>query len=47
MAGYILYNLWIIARAETVKYREMTAYLFRNTVEGLIKGTASRPGPPE
>ncbi len=47
MVGYIIYNLWIIARAETIKCREITAYLFRKAVEGLIKGTASGPGPPE
>ena len=47
MVGYILYNLWIIARAETIKYREITAYLFRKAVEGLIKGTTGGPGPPE
>ncbi|MGC8599900.1 MAG: hypothetical protein ACP5LX_02420 [Nitrososphaeria archaeon] len=47
MVGYILYNLWIIARADTIKCREITAYVFRKTVEGLIKRTASGPRPPE
>ncbi|MGC9134490.1 MAG: hypothetical protein C0177_06695 [Fervidicoccus fontis] len=33
MVGYILYNSWIIAEAETIKYREITAYVFRKTIE--------------
>ncbi|MFP3214551.1 MAG: transposase [Nitrososphaeria archaeon] len=37
MTAFILYNLWIIARAGKIKYREITAYIFRKTIEGLIK----------
>ncbi len=47
MVGYILYNLWIIARAETIKCREITAYVFRKKIEGLIKGTIGGLGPSE
>jgi hypothetical protein len=46
MVAFILYNLWILARVGTVKYKEMTAYLFKKTVEGLIKVRASGLGPP-
>jgi len=45
MTAFILYNLWIIARVEAIKYREITAYIFRKTIEGLIKEKEG-PGPP-
>jgi len=46
MTAFILYNLWIIARAGKIKYRKITAYIFRKTIEGLIKEKEG-PGPPE
>ncbi|MFP3191394.1 MAG: hypothetical protein RXR31_08735 [Thermoproteota archaeon] len=46
MLSIILYNLWIIARAGKINYREITAYIFRKTIEGLIKEKVA-PRPPE
>ena len=47
IVGYILYNIWIIARVETIKHKKMTAYIFRKTIEELIKGKVSGLGPPQ
>ena len=47
MTAFIFYNLWIIARVEVIKYREITAYIFRKTIECLIKGIAGGLGPLE
>ena len=46
MTAFILYKLWIIARAGKIKYRKITAYISRKTIEGLIKEKEG-PGPPE